>query len=173
MPAPAYLPYRSVEPGRPPAMVDARARADASPIRIDRKGSAVWTGGLKDGKGGISTQSGALNDQPYAFGSRFEGVAGTNPEELLGAAHAACFTMSVAALLGDAGYRAHRLSSSAVVTLEPQGEGFAITAIHLVLRATIAGIDAAVLDRVAQKAKITCPVSKLVSAPITLDARLI
>src|SRR5690554_5246298 len=98
-------------------------------------GSAVWRGGLKDGKGAISTQSGALKDYPYGFASRFEGKPGTNPEELIGAAHAGCFTMALSLILGEAQLKADRMETRAEVTLEKQADGFAITAVHLTLKA--------------------------------------
>jgi osmotically inducible protein OsmC len=135
-------------------------------------GSAVWSGGIKDGKGAISTKSGALKDYPYGFASRFEGKPGTNPEELLGAAHAGCFTMALSKMLGDAGMTAEKMETQADVTLEKQGEGFAITAVHLTLKAKIPGADKAKFEDVANKAKAGCPVSKLFNTKITLDASL-
>lgn len=141
-------------------------------MKINRKGSAHWTGGLRDGRGAISTQSGALSAYPYGFGSRFEGVAGTNPEELLGAAHAGCFTMALSLILGDAGLTAESLDTSATVTLEQVGGGYAITAVHLVLKAAIPGVDDATFQQLAAAAKANCPVSKVLNADITLDASL-
>lgn len=135
-------------------------------------GSAVWSGGLKDGKGSISTQSGALNEYPYGFASRFEGKPGTNPEELIGAAHAGCFTMALSNILGEAGLTAARMDTKADVTLEKLEDGFAITAVHLTLRARIPGVDDAKFQELAAKAKAGCPVSKLLRANITLDAAL-
>jgi osmotically inducible protein OsmC len=136
-------------------------------------GSAVWSGGIRDGKGAISTKSGALKDYPYGFASRFEGKPGTNPEELLGAAHAGCFTMALSKMLGDAGMTAEKMETQADVTLEKQGEGFAITAVHLTLKAKIPGADEAKFKDVANKAKAGCPVSKLFNTKITLDASLV
>jgi osmotically inducible protein OsmC len=136
-------------------------------------GSAVWSGGLKDGKGGISTKSGALKDYPYGFASRFEGKPGTNPEELLGAAHAGCFTMALSLILGEAKLTAEKMETQADVTLAKQGDGFAITAVHLTLKAKIPGIDNAKLQELAAKAKAGCPVSKLFNTKITLDAALV
>jgi osmotically inducible protein OsmC len=136
-------------------------------------GTAVWHGGLKDGKGAISTKSGALKDYPYGFASRFEGKPGTNPEELIGAAHAGCFTMALSLILGDAGFKADEMNTKADVTLEKQGDGFAITKVHLTLRAKIPGCDKAKFDDLAGKAKAGCPVSKLLKAEITLDASLV
>jgi osmotically inducible protein OsmC len=136
-------------------------------------GSAVWSGGLKDGKGAISTKSGALKDYPYGFASRFEGKPGTNPEELLGAAHAGCFTMALSLILGEAKLTAEKMETQADVTLAKQGDGFAITAVHLTLKAKIPGIDNAKLQELAAKAKAGCPVSKLFNTKITLDAALV
>ena len=136
-------------------------------------GTAVWHGGLKDGKGAISTQSGALKDYPYGFASRFEGKPGTNPEELIGAAHAGCFTMALSLILGEAKLKADQMDTMAEVTLEKQGDGFAITSVHLTLRAKIPGADKATFDQLAAKAKAGCPVSKLLNTKITLDAALV
>ena len=135
-------------------------------------GSATWTGGLKDGRGTISTASGALNGQPYGFAMRFEGVKGTNPEELIGAAHAGCFTMALSMILGGAGLTAEKMETKADVTLDKVGEGFEITKVHLTLRAKVPGTDDATFQDLAAKAKAGCPVSKLLRAEITLDAAL-
>jgi osmotically inducible protein OsmC len=135
-------------------------------------GTAQWRGGLKDGKGAISTKSGALKDYPYGFASRFEGKPGTNPEELIGAAHAGCFTMALSLILGEAGLTAEEMNTQADVTLEKQAEGFAITKVHLTLRAKIPGADNAKFQELAAKAKAGCPVSKLLKADISLDASL-
>jgi len=142
-------------------------------MKINRSGSAVWQGGLKDGKGAISTESGALKDYPYGFAARFEGKPGTNPEELLGAAHAGCFTMALSLILGEAKLTAERMETSAKVTLEQVEGGFAITAVHLVLQAKIPGTDQATFEELAGKAKAGCPVSKLFKTEITLDATLV
>ena len=136
-------------------------------------GSAVWSGGIKDGKGAISTKSGALKDYPYGFASRFEGKPGTNPEELIGAAHAGCFTMALSLILGEAKLTAEHMETKADVTLEKQSDGFAITAVHLVLKAKVPGADDAKFQELANKAKAGCPVSKLLNAKITLDAALV
>jgi lipoyl-dependent peroxiredoxin len=136
-------------------------------------GTAQWRGGLKDGKGAISTKSGALKDYPYGFASRFEGKPGTNPEELIGAAHAGCFTMALSLILGEAGLTADEMNTQADVTLEKQAEGFAITKVHLTLRAKIPGTDNAKFQELAAKAKAGCPVSKLLKADISLDAALV
>lgn len=135
-------------------------------------GSAVWSGGIKDGKGAISTQSGALKEHPYGFSSRFEGKPGTNPEELIGAAHAGCFTMALSLILGEANLTATRMETRADVTLDKQGDGFAITAIHLTLKAAVPGATPDKFQELADKAKVNCPVSKLFNTTITLDARL-
>jgi osmotically inducible protein OsmC len=135
-------------------------------------GSAVWQGGIKDGQGAISTRSGALKDYPYGFTSRFEGKPGTNPEELIGAAHAGCFTMALSLILGEAGLTAERMETQADVTLEKEGDGYAIKAVHLTLKARIPGADRAKFEELAGKAKAGCPVSKLLKAEITLDATL-
>ena len=142
-------------------------------MKINRKASAAWSGGLKDGKGSISTESGALETYPYGFASRFEGKRGTNPEELLGAAHAGCFTMALSLILGEAGLTATQMDTSARVTLEQVDAGFAITAVHLELRARVPGTDQATFQELAAKAKANCPVSKLFKADITLDAQLV
>jgi osmotically inducible protein OsmC len=135
-------------------------------------GTAKWQGGLKDGKGWISTKSGALSEQPYGFASRFEGKPGTNPEELIGAAHAGCFTMALSLILEQAGFKADEMNTRAEITLEKQGDGFAITKSHLTLRAKIPGIDAAKFKELAGMAEKGCPVSKVLNAQITLDAAL-
>ena len=136
-------------------------------------GSAKWQGGIKDGKGSITTKSGALSNYPYGFASRFEGKAGSNPEELIGAAHAACFTMALSLILGEAKLTAEQMETKADVTLEKQSDGFAITKVHLTLQAKIPGADQAKLEELAGKAKAGCPVSKLFNAEITLDAKLV
>ena len=142
-------------------------------MKIKRRGSASWKGGLKDGRGSITTESGALQAYPYGFASRFEGQKGTNPEELLGAAHAGCFTMALSNILGEAKLVAEQMDTSAEVTLEQVEGGFAITAVHLTLKAKIPGTDQATFASLAAKAKAGCPVSKLFKAEITLDAQLL
>ena len=141
-------------------------------MKINRSGSAVWSGGLKDGKGAISTQSGALDAHPYGFAMRFEGVPGTNPEELIAAAHASCFTMALSLILGEAKLTAEHMETKADVTLEKQDDGFAITSVHLTLNAKIPGADNAKFQELAGKAKAGCPVSKLLNTKISLDATL-
>jgi osmotically inducible protein OsmC len=142
-------------------------------MKIKRHGSAAWKGGLKDGKGSITTESGALQAYPYGFASRFEGQRGTNPEELIGAAHAGCFTMALSLILGEAKLVADQMDTSAEVTLEQVEGGFAITAVHLTLKARIPGATQAQFEELAGKAKAGCPVSKLLKADITLDAKLV
>lgn len=139
-----------------------------------RNGSAVWSGGLKDGKGTVSTESGVLSGTPYAFNNRFEGVKGSNPEELIGAAHASCFSMALSMILGLGGITADKIATTATVALNKVGDGFEITDIHLDVEITAPGADeAAVLDA-AEKAKAGCPVSKLFSgnANITMTAQV-
>ena len=139
---------------------------------MSTSGSAKWQGGISDGEGAISTKSGALNDYPYGFASRFEGKPGTNPEELIGAAHAGCFTMALSLILGEAGLTAEHMETKADVTLVKQSGGYAITAVHLSLSAKIPGADEALFKELADKAKAGCPVSKLLKAEITLDVTL-
>ncbi|PWF41328.1 OsmC family peroxiredoxin [Massilia glaciei] len=139
---------------------------------IKRTGNAVWSGGIKDGKGNISTQSGALDNTQYGFNTRFEDGPGTNPEELIGAAHAGCFTMALSGQLGKAGMTAEQLSTSAEVSLDKVGDGFTISAVHLTLRARIPGASQEAFEAAALEAKENCPVSKLLNAVITLDAHL-
>jgi osmotically inducible protein OsmC len=142
-------------------------------MKIQRTGSATWKGGIKDGRGTISTESGALKAHPYGFASRFEGMAGTNPEELLGAAHAGCFTMALSKILQEAKLTAEHLETSARVSLEQVEGGFAITMVHLTLRGKVPGADQATFAALAGKAKAGCPVSKVLKAAITLDAELL
>jgi osmotically inducible protein OsmC len=141
-------------------------------MTIKRSGSAVWNGALKDGKGTVSTQSGALAKTPYGFHARFEESPGTNPEELIAAAHAGCFTMAVAGTLGEAGMTAKEMNTTATVSLEKVESAFTITAVHLTLIASIPGANKEAFEAAALKAKQNCPVSKLLNAAITLDARL-
>jgi lipoyl-dependent peroxiredoxin len=136
-------------------------------------GTAVWEGGIRDGKGAISTISGSLDKYPYGFASRFEGKPGTNPEELIGAAHAGCFTMALSLILGEAQLTAEHMETKAEVTLEKVADGFAITSVHLTLAAKIPGANQAQFDELAAKAKAGCPVSKLLNTKITLDAKLV
>ena len=139
---------------------------------MKKSGSAVWSGGLKDGKGFISSESGALDNIAYGFNTRFEDGPGSNPEELIGAAHAACFTMALSGKLGEAGLKATTLKTTAQVSLDKVDGEYAITAIHLTLVATIPGATDEVFQDAALRAKLGCPVSKLLMANITLDATL-
>jgi osmotically inducible protein OsmC len=148
--------------------------ADAIPggNHMNRKASAIWTGGLKDGRGAISTSTGVLSETPYSFATRFEDVVGTNPEELIGAAHAACFSMALSGQLGAAGMTAERIKTTANVTMEKKEAGFTITGIHLDVTAKIPGADAQKFRTAAETAKSGCPVSRALSVPITMDAKL-
>jgi len=139
---------------------------------MKRHGSAEWSGGLKSGRGTVSTESGALEGKPYAFNTRFEGVKGTNPEELIGAAHAGCFTMALSNILEGAGLTAEKLETRADVTIDKVGDGFEITKIHLTLRGKVPGADDARFQELAGKAKAGCPVSKVLRAEISMDATL-
>jgi osmotically inducible protein OsmC len=143
-------------------------------MKINKKASAIWSGGIKDGKGTISTESGALTNQPYGFNTRFEGVKGTNPEELIGAAHAGCFTMALSGVLGEAKLTATNLMTTAQVSLEKKDSGYEITDVHLTVKGTIPGTTQAQFQELANKAKINCPVSKLFksNANITMEAML-
>jgi len=139
---------------------------------MQRKASAVWQGDLKAGKGALSTDSGVLKQTPYSFHSRFESGIGTNPEELLAAAHAGCFTMALSAQLGGAGLVAQKLETTATITLDKVGDGFSVTKSHLDLVATIPGADQAKFDAAVKAAETGCPVSKLFKAEITVSAKL-
>jgi osmotically inducible protein OsmC len=139
---------------------------------IKRKASAVWTGGLKDGKGTLTTESRTLDQTPYAFTSRFENGAGTNPEELVAAAHAGCFTMAMSLALGEAGLKPEKLETAATLTLEKTDAGMTVTAIHLSLTADVPNADAAKFDAIANTIKEKCIISRLLRADITLDATL-
>lgn len=135
-----------------------------------RKGSAVWRGTIKDGEGTVSTQTGVLDAVPYGFSSRFGDDAGTNPEELIAAAHAACFSMALSLMLGEAGHVAERIETEAEVRIEKQDQGFAILSSHLRVSANVPGASDEVFKDIAEKAKSGCPVSKLLNAEITMDA---
>ena len=139
---------------------------------MQRKATAVWQGGLKDGKGTLTTQSGVLSQTQYSFTARFEEGIGTNPEELLAAAHAGCCTMALSAQLGNAGLVAEKLETTATITFEELADGFAITRSHLELVARIPGADQAKFDTATLAAKTGCPVSKLFKTEITLNAKL-
>ncbi len=140
---------------------------------MQRKGSAVWTGGLKDGKGTVSTASGVLKDTQYSFSTRFENGNGTNPEELIAAAHAGCFSMALSAQLANDNLKPERIETMATVTLEKQDAGFAITTVVLDVTARIPGATEAAFMKSAEAAKAGCPVSKLLNAKITMNARLV
>jgi osmotically inducible protein OsmC len=139
---------------------------------MKKTASAHWQGGIKDGKGTMSTESGALSEVPYGFNTRFEDQPGSNPEELLGAAHAGCFSMALSKELGDAGMTADSIETRAEVTLEKKDGGFSITAVHLLLRAKIPGADRAAFEKAVETAKTGCPLSKVLNATITLEAVL-
>ena len=139
---------------------------------MKRTASAVWTGNLKEGKGSVSTAGGALRETPYGFSSRFENGAGTNPEELIAAAHAGCFTMATSAALGRAGFTPDRLATEATVTLEQVQGNWTITTIHLKMDARVPGISKEKFAEIAGDAKANCPVSRVLKADITLDANL-
>ena len=141
-------------------------------MSIKKTASAHWAGDLKTGIGSISTETGVLRDAPYGFKARFEGGKGTNPEELIGAAHAGCFSMALSMILGDAGLKAESIDTKAEVTLDQVEGGFAITAVHLILKAKIPGATQQQFDELTKKAKEGCPVSKVLNAKITLDATL-
>ncbi|MBG0848238.1 OsmC family protein [Pseudomonas chengduensis] len=139
---------------------------------MKKTASAHWQGGIKDGKGTISTESGVLKDSPYGFHTRFEDKPGTNPEELIGAAHAGCFSMALSKELGDAGMTAESIDTKAQVTLEKVEGGFEISAVHLTLRAKIPGAERAAFEKAVEAAKTGCPVSKVLNATITLEGIL-
>ena len=139
---------------------------------MKRNASAEWKGGLKDGKGTISSDSGVLANTQYSFSTRFEDGKGTNPEELIAAAHAGCFSMALSAQLGTMGLTPASIRTSASVSLDKLDDGFAITAVHLVVKASVPGADAAQFATAANNAKAGCPVSKVLKAAITMDATL-
>ena len=139
-------------------------------MAIVKSGSARYEGLGKEGKGYVSTQSGALSDQPYGFQTRFEDKPGTNPEELIAAAHASCFTMALSFALARAGHESGRLETTAKVSLEKEGDGFTVTRSDLVLSGRVEGIAEGEFLRIADEAKANCPISKLLNAEITLDA---
>jgi osmotically inducible protein OsmC len=139
---------------------------------MQRKASAIWKGGLKDGKGSISSASGVLNNTPYSFTTRFENTPGTNPEELIAAAHAGCFSMALSAQLGGANLTPSSIETSATLTMEKLDSGWTITAVHLDVVGRVPGADAAAFQKAAADAKAGCPVSKVLNAKITMDAKL-
>ena len=139
---------------------------------MKKKAWAVWNGSIKDGGGSISTETGVLKEAPYGFKARFEEGPGTNPEELIGAAHAGCFSMAFSLMLGEAGFKPERIETHAEITLEKLGDGFTITASHLNVRARVPGLDQKTFDELAAQAKAGCPVSKVLNAKITMLATL-
>src|SRR3954470_21420597 len=139
---------------------------------MKRNASAVWKGGLKDGRGTVSAESGVLSNVPYNFAMRFESAKGTNPEELIAAAHAACFSMALSGQLGNAGMTAESIDTTATVTMEKLDSGFAVTSSHLQVKVKIPGADKAKFEEAAKNAKEGCPISKLLNAKITMDAQL-
>ncbi|MDH0749374.1 OsmC family protein [Pseudomonas sp. GD03842] len=142
-------------------------------MSIVKKASAHWEGDLKSGIGSISTETGVLREAPYGFKARFEGGKGTNPEELIGAAHAGCFSMALSMILGNANLKADSIDTQAEVTLDQVDGGFAITAVHLILKAKVPGATQEQFDELTKAAKEGCPVSKVLNAKITLDATLL
>ena len=139
---------------------------------MQRNASAHWSGGLKDGKGTITSASGVLKNTPYSFSTRFEAQPGTNPEELIAAAHAGCFTMALSGQLGGAGMTAESLDTTATVTMEKLETGFTITSVHLQVKAKIPGADQAKFDQAAKNAKEGCPISRMLNTKITMEATL-
>jgi osmotically inducible protein OsmC len=139
---------------------------------MKRKASAVWKGGLKDGKGSISSDSGVLENTQYSFSTRFEEGKGTNPEELIAAAHAGCFSMALSGQLGNAGMTADEIKTTATVTLEKTDAGFTVTASHLDVTAKIPGAETKAFETAANNAKAGCPISRLLNTKITMDAKL-
>jgi osmotically inducible protein OsmC len=140
---------------------------------MQRTASAHWSGGLKDGKGTVSTQSGVLSQTQYSFSTRFENGVGTNPEELIAAAHAGCFSMALSAQLGNGGMTAESIDTKATLTLEKTDAGFTITASHLDVKVRIPGADKAKFEEAAQSAEKNCPVSRVLNAKITMNAELV
>jgi osmotically inducible protein OsmC len=140
---------------------------------MQRKGSAHWSGGLKDGKGSVSTASGVLNNTQYSFGTRFENGTGTNPEELIAAAHASCFSMALSAQLGNAGMTPESIDTTATITLEKTDAGFTITSSHLDVSVKLPGADKAKFDEAAKAAETGCPISRVLNTKITMDAKLL
>ena len=139
---------------------------------MERKASAVWNGGLKDGKGTISSTSGVLSNTPYSFTTRFEGTPGTNPEELIAGAHAACFSMALSAQLGGANLKPESIQTSATLTMEKLDAGWTITKVHLDVTAKVPGASPEAFNKAAQDAKAGCPVSKVLKADISMSAKL-
>ncbi|ATZ10955.1 OsmC family protein [Erwinia amylovora] len=141
-------------------------------MTIHKKGQAHWEGNIKQGKGTVSTESGALSQQPYGFNTRFEGKPGTNPEELIGAAHAACFSMALSLMLGEAGHTPESIDTTADVSLDKVDGGFSITKVALQSKIALPGIEKSTFDGIIQQAKAGCPISKLLNTEISLDYQL-
>ncbi len=139
---------------------------------MKRNARARWQGGLKNGRGTLTTDSSVLSDTPYSFATRFENAAGSNPEELIAAAHAGCFSMALSMILGEAGVEPEQIDTRATVTIEQQDGGFAIPAVHLATEVRAPGLEEAAFREAAEQAKLGCPVSKVLRAEITLDAKL-
>jgi osmotically inducible protein OsmC len=139
---------------------------------MKRQASAVWKGGLKDGKGTVSARSGVLQETPYSFAMRFEDAPGTNPEELIAAAHAACFSMALSGQLANANLTPERIATTATLSLDKLDTGWTVTSIHLDVRAKVPGASQAVFDEKANAAKTGCPISRLLNAKISMEARL-
>ncbi len=140
---------------------------------MQKKASAIWIGDLKTGKGSISTETGVLSNAPYGFTARFENGPGTNPEELIGAAHAGCFSMALSAQLGNANLKADKIETAATVTMDKLDQGWTVTAVHLDVKAKIPGADQAAFEKAANDAKAGCPISRLLNAKITMNAQLV
>jgi osmotically inducible protein OsmC len=140
---------------------------------ITKAGSAKWTGSLKDGKGTVSTESTALKDQPYGFNTRFEDKSGTNPEELIGAAHASCFSMALSMILGQSDLTPDEISTTAKISMDKDGDGFAVKSSHLTVAAKVPGASEEDFMKAAEAAKAGCPISKLLNCEITMQARLV
>src|SRR5207245_7656593 len=148
-------------------------RLPLAAIRMERKASAQWNGGLKDGKGTVSTASGAVKGVPYTFAMRFGDTPGTNPEELIAAAHAGCFSMALSGQLGNAKMTADSIDTTATLTMEKIEAGWTVTQIHLDVRAKIPNADRAAFEKAAETAKATCPISRLLNTKITMEAKLV
>ena len=140
---------------------------------MERSATAQWRGDLRSGKGEITTVSNALNKTPYSFATRFENTPGTNPEELIAAAHAGCFTMALSANISKAGFKPTTLETTAKVTLDKEGEGFKISSSHLTVHAVVPGLDQSVFLKYAEEAEKNCPVSKVLNAKITMEAKIV
>jgi lipoyl-dependent peroxiredoxin len=152
--------------------MDKSSTSQSEETKMQRKASAVWKGGLKDGKGAVSSSSGVLNSTPYSFSTRFENTPGTNPEELIAAAHAGCFSMALSGQLGGANLTASSIETTATLTMEKLDSGWTITAVHLDVVGRVPNADQAAFQKAAENAKSGCPVSKVLKANITMTAKL-